>query len=205
MDYICVKELSQKWDISCRMINYYCYGGRIKGAIKIANRWLIPKNADRPWDKRRCLNSSMIQNTSFYQESVLGFTNCSDNSSNPKDNNMVTSETERFKLGKTILSLNDSKIKNTFDILSYFANEFHGHLSVNFIHKSYLCLLNFSLECYLIDCKDKMLKAKFIRALQNSATFSITEKRDKEFAIDISLKLSHKSKHEINDLEIFLK
>jgi len=56
MDYITLKEASSLWSISPRMINYYCSAGRIPGAIKIATIWLIPKDTDKPVDKRYKIN-----------------------------------------------------------------------------------------------------------------------------------------------------
>ena len=53
MDYMTLKEASEKWDVSPRWINYYCAAGRIPGAIKVATIWLIPKEAEKPADKRR--------------------------------------------------------------------------------------------------------------------------------------------------------
>lgn len=35
MDYISVKEAADKWDITSRMVSYYCAAGRIEGAVKI--------------------------------------------------------------------------------------------------------------------------------------------------------------------------
>ena len=58
MDYMTLKEASEKWGISTRMINYYCTEGRIPGAVKIATIWLIPKNAEKPVDRRRKENKS---------------------------------------------------------------------------------------------------------------------------------------------------
>lgn len=52
MDYITLKEASEKWGISSRQINYYCAAGRIPGAIKMATIWLIPKTAEKPIDGR---------------------------------------------------------------------------------------------------------------------------------------------------------
>jgi len=52
MDYITLKEASEKWGISTRMINYYCIEGRIPGAIKMATVWLIPKESEKPIDRR---------------------------------------------------------------------------------------------------------------------------------------------------------
>src|SRR5699024_12135805 len=52
MDYITLKEASEKWGISTRQINYYCIEGRIPGAVKMATIWLIPKDAKKPIDMR---------------------------------------------------------------------------------------------------------------------------------------------------------
>ena len=53
MDYITLKEASQKWNVTPRQINYLCTSGRIPGAVKMATIWLIPKNAEKPVDRRR--------------------------------------------------------------------------------------------------------------------------------------------------------
>lgn len=52
MDYMTLKEASEKWGISARQINYYCTDDRIPGAVKMAGVWLIPKDADKPIDGR---------------------------------------------------------------------------------------------------------------------------------------------------------
>ena len=52
MEYLTVKEMAEKWDITARMVNYYCSAGRIKGAIKKGNLWLVPIYAKKPQDGR---------------------------------------------------------------------------------------------------------------------------------------------------------
>ena len=52
MDYVTLKEASEKWDVSSRQVNHYCVEGRIPGAVKMAGVWLIPKNAEKPIDGR---------------------------------------------------------------------------------------------------------------------------------------------------------
>lgn len=52
MDYMTLKEASEKWGVSSRQINYYCTDGRILGAVKMAGVWLIPKDAAKPIDGR---------------------------------------------------------------------------------------------------------------------------------------------------------
>lgn len=56
MDYMTLKEAGEKWGVSPRMINYYCSAGRIAGAVKMGTVWLIPKNAQKPDDRRRKKN-----------------------------------------------------------------------------------------------------------------------------------------------------
>jgi len=52
MDYITTKEAAVKWQVSDRRILQYCNTGRIVGAEKIGNTWLIPKSAEKPTDRR---------------------------------------------------------------------------------------------------------------------------------------------------------
>jgi hypothetical protein len=52
MDYMTLKEASEKWGVSSRQVNYYCVEGRIPGAVKMAGVWLIPKETDKPADRR---------------------------------------------------------------------------------------------------------------------------------------------------------
>lgn len=52
MDYITTKEAAAKWGVTDRMVLYHCTFGRIDGAVKMGNTWLIPKDAIKPEDKR---------------------------------------------------------------------------------------------------------------------------------------------------------
>ncbi len=55
MEYITIKKASEKWSVIPRRVNYYCAycaGGRIPGAVKMATIRLIPKDAEKPVDKR---------------------------------------------------------------------------------------------------------------------------------------------------------
>ena len=52
MDYMTLKEADQKWNVTSRQVNYLCSGGRIPGAVKMATIWLIPKDAEKPADRR---------------------------------------------------------------------------------------------------------------------------------------------------------
>ena len=52
MDYMTLREASEKWGISTRQINYYCTEDRIPGTVKRAGVWLISKDAEKPADGR---------------------------------------------------------------------------------------------------------------------------------------------------------
>ena len=48
MDYLSVKDLAVKWDLSERMVRRYCEEGRVEGAFMENNRWLIPVHLPKP-------------------------------------------------------------------------------------------------------------------------------------------------------------
>ena len=52
MEYMSAPQAAEKWGVTPRRINYLCAAGRIPGAIKMATIWLIPKDAQKPADKR---------------------------------------------------------------------------------------------------------------------------------------------------------
>ena len=52
MDCMAWKEAAEKWGATPRRVNDYCAGGRIPDAVKMAGVWLIPKNTQKPLDKR---------------------------------------------------------------------------------------------------------------------------------------------------------
>lgn len=53
MDYMTTKQAADLWRISDRRVLQYCNDGRIEGAEKMGNTWLIPKNAVKPIDGRK--------------------------------------------------------------------------------------------------------------------------------------------------------
>lgn len=60
MDYITLKQASEKWGITPRQINYLCAAGRIPGAMKMATIWLIPKDTKKPADARYKVNRKEV-------------------------------------------------------------------------------------------------------------------------------------------------
>lgn len=53
MDYLSAKEVAVKWDITRRRVQVLCEEGRIQGAFKVSEVWVIPKDAEKPADKRK--------------------------------------------------------------------------------------------------------------------------------------------------------
>ncbi len=53
MEYITAQETAEKWRVTRRYVQILCANGRIEGAKKMANLWLIPKDAEKPIDKRK--------------------------------------------------------------------------------------------------------------------------------------------------------
>ena len=45
-------DVAKEWGISDRRLNILCKEGRIQGAEKIGNMWLIPSDAEKPRDER---------------------------------------------------------------------------------------------------------------------------------------------------------
>lgn len=53
MDYLSAKEVAEKWNISRRRVQILCEEGRIDGAFKLSDVWVIPKDAEKPADRRK--------------------------------------------------------------------------------------------------------------------------------------------------------
>ena len=53
MGYLSAKELAEKWNISRRRVQILCEEGRIPGAFKLSDVWVIPKDAEKPADRRK--------------------------------------------------------------------------------------------------------------------------------------------------------
>ena len=51
MEYLSIKQTSDKWGISVRRIQVLCSEDRIPGATKIGSYWAIPADAEKPEDQ----------------------------------------------------------------------------------------------------------------------------------------------------------
>ena len=53
MEYMSCPEAAKKWGISERRVQILCSENRIPGVSKLGYMWLIPKDAEKPIDKRK--------------------------------------------------------------------------------------------------------------------------------------------------------
>lgn len=52
MEYLSIKQTSEKWGISIRRIQILCSEARIHGVTKIESYWAIPADAEKPETQR---------------------------------------------------------------------------------------------------------------------------------------------------------
>lgn len=52
MEYLSIKEVSEKWGISKRRIQTLCNQNRVVGAMRVGNYWAILAEAEKPKDER---------------------------------------------------------------------------------------------------------------------------------------------------------
>ena len=56
MGYLSAKEVAEKWEITRRRVQVLCEEGRIQGAFKLSDVWVISQDAVKPDDKIRIMN-----------------------------------------------------------------------------------------------------------------------------------------------------
>lgn len=52
MNYRSVQEMAELWQLSERQVQRLCSDGRVSGARRFGNNWMIPENAQKPDDLR---------------------------------------------------------------------------------------------------------------------------------------------------------
>ena len=52
MEYLSIRQISERWGISTRRIQVLCTNQRIPGAVRIGYSWAIPADAEKPKDAR---------------------------------------------------------------------------------------------------------------------------------------------------------
>ena len=56
-EYMTAQEAAELWSISVRLVQRLCKENRIEGVLNVNRVWLIPKNAKKPFDKRKKLST----------------------------------------------------------------------------------------------------------------------------------------------------
>jgi hypothetical protein len=51
-EYMTVQEAARLWELSERRVQKLCEGHRIEGVVRLSRVWLIPKDANKPADRR---------------------------------------------------------------------------------------------------------------------------------------------------------
>lgn len=52
-EYMTAQEAAELWGISVRRVQRLCKENRIEGVLNVNRVWLIPRNSQKPIDKRR--------------------------------------------------------------------------------------------------------------------------------------------------------
>ncbi len=58
-EYMTAQEAAEKWNVSLRWVQRLCKEKRIEGVLNVNRVWLIPKEAAKPFDKRRKVNRDL--------------------------------------------------------------------------------------------------------------------------------------------------
>jgi len=62
MDWITTKEASVLWDVTTRQVQLLCDRGKVKGAEKLGDIWVMPKGTSKPEDGRRKNGRKPVKN-----------------------------------------------------------------------------------------------------------------------------------------------
>ena len=60
MDFMTIKQTSEKWGICIRRVQTLCTEGRIEGAERLGHQWLIPITAEKPQNAGNTMRRSAI-------------------------------------------------------------------------------------------------------------------------------------------------
>ena len=53
MEYMTAAQAAKQWRISARRVQILCSQGRIQNVFKLGDAWAIPKEAQKPDDRRK--------------------------------------------------------------------------------------------------------------------------------------------------------
>lgn len=171
MNYISVKDASEKWHISEQIVRRFCRQGRISGAIQTNGSWMIPADAKQPQRPERQHSENDLNPLTrklqsqkkrknyhgLYDYVQITFTY----SSCRMASNRLTQEqvASIFKKGKVCVSFEPMKVSDVV--------EAQNHV---------VCI------DYILDEVNAPLSLKFIRNLHQMLTFGTVDNRMKKVA-----------------------
>jgi DNA-binding NarL/FixJ family response regulator len=123
MNFITVKEASNKWNISERRVQKLCIDGRIKGAHKVGPIWMIPSTAVLPTQNKNIIpHLPMPKKTPF-----LDMTNIyNEIGKADKSGEMLINNPEAYELYKAQISYRRGNIDKVYDKARYFLKAHSG-------------------------------------------------------------------------------
>lgn len=62
-EYVSVREMANRWEISERRIQKLCEENRIDGVQRFGRSWMIPKSTKKPEDLRRKRGDTGVQSS----------------------------------------------------------------------------------------------------------------------------------------------
>ena len=170
MEYITVKEATEKWEMSGQIIRRFCRQERIPGAIIRDGVWVIPANAKRP-DRIGQVASDVAElpplakklirqkkKKNFhglydYVQTDLTYSSC-----RMASNRLTRGQVETiFKKGKVSVSFEPMKVSDLVEVLNHC-----------------VCV------DYILDHVEEPLSQKFIKHLHYQLTFGTVDERRKK-------------------------
>ena len=170
MEYMTVKEATEKWEMSGQIIRRFCRQERIPGAIIRNGVWVIPANAKRP-DRVGQVTSDAVElpplaKKLVRQKKKKNFhglydyvqTDLTYSSSRMASNRLTRGQVETiFKKGKVSVSFEPMKVSDLVEVLNHC-----------------VCV------DYILDHVEEPLSQKFIKHLHYQLTFGTVDERRKK-------------------------
>lgn len=170
MEYMTVKEATEKWELSGQIIRRFCRQERIPGAIIRNGVWVIPANAKRPDRVGQVVSDAVelppLAKKLVRQKKKKNFhglydyvqTDLTYSSSRMASNRLTRQQVETiFKKGKVSVSFEPMKVSDLVEVLNHC-----------------VCV------DYILDHVEEPLSQKFIKHLHYQLTFGTVDERRKK-------------------------
>ena len=133
MNYIKFTQAAALWGISVHRVQEYCKQGRIEGATRFGNNWMIPEHTPRPADGRR--KATRLQNPeSLPMPRRSPFLNMTDLYQVPGSADKVarslTSNPEARELFQAQIAYCRGEVDHVYDDANYFLNHHTGFYAI---------------------------------------------------------------------------